>query len=154
MVTKSLLEKHSNFLRLLHETKSVLSLKKLLKEATLNSLRVLLSLIKDAIQKKVQLNQNKLEGKKLLKYKDHLRNLVSAHRELRKVSDKSIFLGYIYPILSILKLFVRPLFHLPLEGTSSEGSLTPPKEREENGSVVCLDPSFPESVPDDQEIQN
>ena len=124
MVTRSMLEKNKPFLKALHFCKNSKQIHNLLLEAGIPGLRVLLSLICDTIKKKVTLNPSKKDEKKLQNHKDHLRSLVDQQSKLRRSQEKDRLISCFLPILSLIRLFVKPLF--ADKGLSSSSPPPPP----------------------------
>jgi hypothetical protein len=76
MVTENQLQKSSAFLKSLRHAKDGKDIKKILKDAAIGCLKVLLSVIKACVEKHIPLQLTEEETKKIKSYKSKLRNMV------------------------------------------------------------------------------
>lgn len=78
MVTKQQLTKHADFLRQIHDAPSVVALKRILRMASHACIKVLLSIVRDCLYKKIPLDAiDGQDHKKLMRYKKLLRHVAS-----------------------------------------------------------------------------
>jgi len=75
MVSQKQLQKNSWFLKALRDSKNVNQLRTILNSAAQSCLRVLVLLIKACVLKKIPLDLNDIERRKLARYKSVLRHI-------------------------------------------------------------------------------